>query len=473
MLSNVLQLTDEHDAIHAALRDEPVFNPPAPGVEAEAAEAAQAAAATRIAQAARRKRRRSKGRASSHHAHATAPAKSPPRLEANGAPAEDAAASARSVASARSAGSATNAGSLKGSVGSARRAGSGADQKHGVSPLLVRPSVEEFRRLEQMAASMTAPQILAEIKRMTADASPAAHGPHEPPLDRDEQDSHRSRDGGSGQRWEARRPVAVAAAWAPQPAPPSHPPLERRVSTVHPERSPAMRRGHGKGVRGGGSKRVLAPTLRATPTHGRGHASPPLLRRTAADEDEVALAHGEAVGDAGAAAGARARAAPAPEPAARALTPSSAAWSAARAAPGARGVAGARMAATPSQAPPAVRRGPASAGRPSPAGMMRLLPTAPDLSERTPTARHHRQDGGVPSSARKLPSGGPRSGGSSGGGGASGRRSGSPVSWRAPVADSPAEESPRTAAVKRAKAAAQAKKPTRPTEDALDPWSRH
>ena len=43
MLSNVLQLTDEHDAIHAALRDEPVFNPPPPGLEAEAVEAAQAA----------------------------------------------------------------------------------------------------------------------------------------------------------------------------------------------------------------------------------------------------------------------------------------------------------------------------------------------------------------------------------------------------------------------------------------------
>ena len=337
---------------------------------------------------------------------------------------------------------------------------------------------------------MTAPQILAEIKRMTAGASPAAHAQHaqhgerQPPLHRDEQDSHRSRDRGSGQRWEARRlgpesavarPVAVAAAWASQPAPPSHSPQERRVSTEHPERSPAMRRGHGKGVHGGG-KRVLAPTLRATPTHGRGHASPPLLRRSAADEDEVVLAHGDAVGDAGAAAGARARAAPAPEPAARALTPSSAASSAARASPGARGVAGARMAPTPSQAPPAVRRGPPSGGRPSPAGMMRLLPTAPDLSERTPTARHHRQDGGgsgLSSSARKLPSGGPRSGGSSGGGGASGRRPGSPVSWRAPVADSPVEESPRTAAVKRAKAAAQTKKPMWPTEDALDPWSRH
>ena len=36
MLSNVLQLTDEHDAIHAALRDEPVFSPPPPRVEAEA-----------------------------------------------------------------------------------------------------------------------------------------------------------------------------------------------------------------------------------------------------------------------------------------------------------------------------------------------------------------------------------------------------------------------------------------------------
>ena len=537
MLSNVLELTDEHDAIHAALRDEPVFEPPEPGVDTVAVEAA---AATRIAAVARS--RQPSKEPPSHRALMNAPAKSLLRLEANGAPSEDAVASARSVGSVRSMGSA------KGSVGSARSGSSVLNEKRGVSPLLVRPSVEDFRRLEQLAASMTAAQILVEIKRMTASASPAPHAPqgqhaqHAPhaqrqqPLGNDSQNGQRGRNGQSGQRNQSgqsgqsgqspslpvaaaldsaeERPVAVVAAWPPQPAPASHYPQERRVSTEHSERSSAMRKDHGKD--GHGKKRVVAPTLRATPTHVRGQASPPLLRRSAADEDEVELAHGDAVA-AEAAEGevaavertvaGRARAAPALEAAAKPVTPSSAASSAARAAPGSRGVASARMPPTPSHGPPAVRRGPPSSSKPSPAGMMRLLPTAPDLSERTPTARHHRQDGiggGLPSPARKPPSGGLRSGGGSSGGGTTGRRPGSPVSWRAPVADSPAEESPRTAAVKRAKAAAQGKRPSpgqeqgqhprpapalhrcsstplsgagaapmRPSEDALDPRSRH
>lgn len=505
MLSNVLKLTDEHDAIHAALRDEPVFEPPEPGVDTVAVEAA---AATRIAAVARS--RQPSKEPPSHRALMNAPAKSLLRLEANGAPAEDAVGSARSV------------GSAKGSVGSARSGSSVLNEKRGVSPLLVRPSVEDFRRLEQLAASMTAAQILVEIKRMTASASPAPHAPqgqhaqHAPhaqrqqPLGNDSQNGQRDRNGQSGQRNQSgqsgqsgqspslpvaaaldsaeERPVAVVTAWPPQPAPASHYPQERRVSTEHSERSSAMRKDHGKD--GHGKKRVVAPTLRATPAHVRGQASPPLLRRSAADEDEVELAHGDAVAAEAAerkvaaverTVAARARAAPALEAAAKPVTPSSAASSAARAAPGSRGVASARMPPTPSHGPPAVRRGPPSSSRPSPAGMMRLLPTAPDLSERTPTARHHRQDSvgsGLPSPARKPPSGGPRSGGGSSGGGAAGRRPGSPVSWRAPVADSPAEESPRTAAVKRAKAAAQGKKPSpaapmRPSEDVLDPWSRH
>ena len=540
MLSNVLELTDEHDAIHAALRDEPVFAPPVPGEDAVAVEAA---AATRIAAVrhgrAARTRRPSRD-PPSPRGLSNAPAKSAksmPRLEANGAPAEDAVASARSIPSARSLGSARSVGSAKGSVGSARSASSALEEKRGVSPRLVRPSVEDFRRLEQMAASMTAPQILAEIKRMTAEASPAPqhaqqHAPHaqrQQPLDRDSQNGHRGRNGQSSQSLpvaavegggESAGSVAAAAAWAPQPAPLPHHPQERKVSTERSERSPASmparRKDHAKDEHGG-KKRVVAPTLRPTPTlrpmptHVRGHASPPLLRRSAADEGELPDGDAEVAEVAElteAAAEARVRAASALEATVKPVTPSSAASSAARAALGARGVASARMAAAPSQGgPPAVRRGPPSGGRPSPAGMMRLLPTAPDLSERTPTARHHRQDGvssGLPSPARKPPSGGLRSGGGSSGGGTTGRRPGSPVSWRAPVADSPAEESPRTAAVKRAKAAAQGKRPSpgqeqgqhprpapalhrcsstplsgagaapmRPSEDALDPRSRH
>ena len=453
MLSNVLELTDEHDAIHAALRDEPVFEPPVPGEDALAVQAVEAAAATRIAAVARTRGRTSKPSKDlqstpldppSRRALMSAPAKSLPRLEANGAPAEDAVTSARSMTSA------------KGSVGSTRSAPSGLDEKRGVSPLLVRPSVDDFRRLEQMAASMTAPQILAEIKRMTAEASPpqqqgqkgqqgqhAQHAQHAQPLDRDGTKGHRGRD-----------------------------------------RAPAMRNGRGKDEHNG-KKRVVAPTLRPSPTHVRGHASPPLLRRSAADEGEVELelADGDAVAAeaaecAVAAAEAHAHAAPALQTVAKPLTPSSAASSAARAAPGGRGVASARMAPAPSHGPPAGRRGASSGGRPSPAGMTRLLPTAPDLRERTPTARHRRQDSigsGLSSPARKPKSSGQRSSGGSSGGGATGRRPGSPVSWRAPVADSPTEESPRTAAVKRAKAAAQAQKPSpaapmRPSEDALDPW---
>ena len=459
MLSNVLELTDEHDAIHAALRDEPVFEPPVPGEDALAVQAVEAAAATRIAAVARTRGRTSKPSKDlqstpldppSRRALMSAPAKSLPRLEANGAPAEDAVTSARSMGSTRSMGTA------KGSVGSTRSAPSGLDEKRGVSPLLVRPSVDDFRRLEQMAASMTAPQILAEIKRMTAEASPpqqqgqkgqqgqhAQHAQHAQPLDRDGTKGHRGRDG-----------------------------------------APAMRNGRGKDEHNG-KKRVVAPTLRPSPTHVRGHASPPLLRRSAADEGEVELelADGDAVAAeaaecAVAAAEAHAHAAPALQTVAKPLTPSSAASSAARAAPGGRGVASARMAPAPSHGPPAGRRGASSGGRPSPAGMMRLLPTAPDLRERTPTARHRRQDSigsGLSSPARKPKSSGQRSSGGSSGGGAAGRRPGSPVSWRAPVADSPTEESPRTAAVKRAKAAAQAQKPSpaapmRPSEDALDPW---
>ena len=458
MLSNVLELTDEHDAIHAALRDEPVFEPPVPGEDALAVQAVEAAAATRIAAVARTRGRTSKPSKDlqstpldppSRRALMSAPAKSLPRLEANGAPAEDAVTSARSMGSTRSMTSA------KGSVGSTRSAPSGLDEKRGVSPLLVRPSVDDFRRLEQMAASMTAPQILAEIKRMTAEASPppqgqkgqqgqhAQHAQHAQPLDRDGTKGHRGRD-----------------------------------------RAPAMRNGRGKDEHNG-KKRVVAPTLRPSPTHVRGHASPPLLRRSAADEGEVELelADGDAVAAeaaerAVAAAEAHAHAAPALQTVAKPLTPSSAASSAARAAPGGRGVASARMAPAPSHGPPAGRRGASSGGRPSPAGMMRLLPTAPDLRERTPTARHRRQDSigsGLSSPARKPKSSGQRSSGGSSGGGATGRRPGSPVSWRAPVADSPTEESPRTAAVKRAKAAAQAQKPSpaapmRPSEDALDPW---
>ena len=459
MLSNVLELTDEHDAIHAALRDEPVFEPPVPGEDALAVQAVEAAAATRIAAVARTRGRTSKPSKDlqstpldppSRRALMSAPAKSLPRLEANGAPAEDAVTSARSMGSTRSMGTA------KGSVGSTRSAPSGLDEKRGVSPLLVRPSVDDFRRLEQMAASMTAPQILAEIKRMTAEASPpqqqgqkgqqgqhAQHAQHAQPLDRDGTKGHRGRDG-----------------------------------------APAMRNGRGKDEHNG-KKRVVAPTLRPSPTHVRGHASPPLLRRSAADEGEVELelADGDAVAAeaaecAVAAAEAHAHAAPALQTVAKPLTPSSAASSAARAAPGGRGVASARMAPAPSHGPPAGRRGASSGGRPSPAGMMRLLPTAPDLRERTPTARHRRQDSigsGLSSPARKPKSSGQRSSGGSSGGGAAGRRPGSPVSWRAPVADSPTEESPRTAAVKRAKAAAQAQKPSpaapmRPSEDAFDPW---
>ena len=459
MLSNVLELTDEHDAIHAALRDEPVFEPPVPGEDALAVQAVEAAAATRIAAVARTRGRTSKPSKDlqstpldppSRRALMSAPAKSLPRLEANGAPAEDAVTSARSMGSTRSMTSA------KGSVGSTRSAPSGLDEKRGVSPLLVRPSVDDFRRLEQMAASMTAPQILAEIKRMTAEASPpqqqgqkgqqgqhAQHAQHAQPLDRDGTKGHRGRD-----------------------------------------RAPAMRNGRGKDEHNG-KKRVVAPTLRPSPTHVRGHASPPLLRRSAADEGEVELelADGDAVAAeaaerAVAAAEAHAHAAPALQTVAKPLTPSSAASSAARAAPGGRGVASARMAPAPSHGPPAGRRGASSGGRPSPAGMTRLLPTAPDLRERTPTARHRRQDSigsGLSSPARKPKSSGQRSSGGSSGGGATGRRPGSPVSWRAPVADSPTEESPRTAAVKRAKAAAQAQKPSpaapmRPSEDALDPW---
>ena len=472
MLSNVLELTDEHDAIHAALRDEPVFEPPVPGEDALAVQAVEAAAATRIAAVARTRGRTSKPSKDlqstpldppSRRALMSAPAKSLPRLEANGAPAEDAVTSARSMGSTRSMGTAKGSvgstrsmGTAKGSVGSTRSAPSGLDEKRGVSPLLVRPSVDDFRRLEQMAASMTAPQILAEIKRMTAEASPpqqqgqkgqqgqhAQHAQHAQPLDRDGTKGHRGRDG-----------------------------------------APAMRNGRGKDEHNG-KKRVVAPTLRPSPTHVRGHASPPLLRRSAADEGEVELelADGDAVAAeaaecAVAAAEAHAHAAPALQTVAKPLTPSSAASSAARAAPGGRGVASARMAPAPSHGPPAGRRGASSGGRPSPAGMMRLLPTAPDLRERTPTARHRRQDSigsGLSSPARKPKSSGQRSSGGSSGGGAAGRRPGSPVSWRAPVADSPTEESPRTAAVKRAKAAAQAQKPSpaapmRPSEDALDPW---
>eukprot|EP00908_Phaeocystis_cordata_P002665 Transcript_12911.p1 GENE.Transcript_12911~~Transcript_12911.p1 ORF type:complete len:414 (+),score=166.50 Transcript_12911:99-1340(+) len=102
-------------------------------------------------------------------------------------------------------------------------------------------------------------------------------------------------------------------------------------------------------------------------------------------------------------------------------------------------------------APPAARRGSPGAARP--AGFSRLLPSTPDLGERAPTARHGgsttRRSTGPPPSGRqnnrRAPS--PVPGGI---GGATARGGG--------VAEGPMEDSPRTAAVKRAKAAAQARR---------------
>ncbi len=369
------------------------------------------------------------------------------------------------------------------------------------------PSKDDLHRLEEMAAGMTAQQILAEIKRMTAETGttpqngggerrPATHRlgysrdddedsycsesfsrepnrgePRRRRSSHEEEDSRRrrpsyayddeysqdgSKDGDGAWRGEERRPSRSNSVASTGGHPPT-PPQQRSAA----KGARLSGRGGAKKSKGGAGalrdpdeEEILAVAAREEA----------LFHQFDENNDGV-ISREEFAKMAAARVEAEARAAAAQKELeeARAAAAAAAAEAAAAAVKvptpqtfRALGGAGACLSGLPRTpgsggAPPAARRGSPGAARP--AGFSRLLPSTPDLGERAPTARHGgsttRRSTGPPPSGRqnnrRAPS--PVPGGI---GGATARGGG--------VAEGPMEDSPRTAAVKRAKAAAQARR---------------